>query len=274
VRRDGDCELLLRWALPRLALEARGFRRVRGQVCKRIVRRCAELGLGGFADYRRHLETHTEEWSVLDQLCRVHVSRFFRDRAVFEALRDAVLPALARAARERGERVLRVWSAGCAAGEEPYTLAIIWRLALAPQFPDLTLELLATDVDEGALARARRACYLPSSLKELPRAWREAAFTAGDGALCLREEVRAMVELRCEDVRVTLPERRFDLVLCRNSVFTYFAPELRARVAAQVLERLRPGGLLVIGARERPEGVTGLRPHPLCPDAYEVVSPR
>jgi chemotaxis protein methyltransferase CheR len=254
--RDPDCADLLRWAAARLDLRYEGFRRVRGQVCKHLVRRIVALGLDGPAAYRAFFEAHPEERPVLDEICRVHVSRFYRDRAVFDALASRILPTLATRAAEAGE--LRLWSAGCAAGEEPYTLALIWRCALAPRFPDLRVRIVATDADAGSLARARSACYPPASLKELPRAWREAMFVPRDQRLCLREEVRAAVELRQEDIRERTPEAPFHLVLCRNGPFTYFAEAVQREVAARVAGLLAPGGALLVGCHERAPAGSGL----------------
>ncbi|MBM4089995.1 MAG: hypothetical protein FJ276_11330 [Planctomycetes bacterium] len=100
---DRECVEFLQWALPQLSLRWPGFRRVRRQVHKRIVRRLSELGLRRIADYRAYLDTHAAEWSVLDAMSRISISRFYRDRDVFEHLRDAVLPELA----ERAEWVLQ-----------------------------------------------------------------------------------------------------------------------------------------------------------------------
>jgi chemotaxis protein methyltransferase CheR len=98
---DSECVEFLQWALPRT--------------------------------YRSHLEGHADEWAVLDELARITISRFNRDRGVFAALQADVLPALATAAVDRGSGTLEAWSAGCASGEEAYTLAIIWELELAPR---------------------------------------------------------------------------------------------------------------------------------------------
>jgi chemotaxis protein methyltransferase CheR len=271
--RAADCAELLQWALPRLGLRWAGFRRVRGQVCKRIARRLAALGLGGLVAYRAYLESHPEEWQVLEALCRVHVSRFYRDRALFDVLRDRALPDLAADAAGRGAPALRAWSAGCAAGEEPYTLGLVWHFAITPRFPALRFSILATDVDPGALERARRACYPRSSLKELPAAWQEAAFLADkerdDGRRCLRPELRAAVDFRCEDLRAHLPDGRFDLVLCRNIAFTYFEERQHRTIAAALVERVEPGGWLVIGSHERLDAAgLGLAPAGGCPGAF------
>ena len=182
-------------------------------------------------------------------MCRISVSRFYRDAVVFNHLRDQVLPALARAARHRGAHPLAVWSAGCAAGEEPYTLLLAWRFAVAPQVPGVDLRIVATDADAHALERARAGCYRPSSMKKMPRAWLE-AFKPGDGRLSLDAGLRQQVEFRQHDLREAPPDGPFDLVLCRNLLFTYFEEPLRTQTVEQEIESLAPGGVLVTGARE------------------------
>lgn len=122
---DRDCILLLQWALPRLRLRWPGFRRVRSQACKRVSERISCLGLSGAAAYRNYLEEHADEWEVLDDCCRITISRFYRDEAVFRALEQSVLPHLAQAVRSRGGQTLACWCAGCASGEEPFSLAIL-----------------------------------------------------------------------------------------------------------------------------------------------------
>jgi chemotaxis protein methyltransferase CheR len=239
---DDECVAFLQWALPRLRLRWAGFRKVRRQVCRRIVGRQAQLGVG-VAAYRARLEADPAEWPVLERLCRVTISRFWRDRGLFEALRDEVLNAL-------GPDVV-AWSAGCASGEEAYSLV------LAADEAGVRLRVLATDVDPVLLERARRASYPESSLRELPSDLRLHAFEAGR----LRPEYRARVEFVRHDVRTGSPDGPFDLVLCRNLVFTYFDEELQREVGGRLTPALRPGGALVVGAHETlPQGLEGLVP--------------
>lgn len=247
--KDADCVELLQWALPRLGLRWPGFRKVRRQVCRRIAERLRALELGDVAAYRSRLEADPAEWVAFDALCHVTISRFFRDRAVWDALVHDVLPALERAARERGDRELRAWSAGSASGEEPFSLAIAWLLGV--QASDVSLRIVASDADTPVMERARHGCYAAGTLRELPAPWREAAFEQRDGTFCVREKIRALVELRCEDVRVRQPDGPFDLVLCRNLAFTYFDPTAQGDFLGRVAELLQPGGALVIGRHER-----------------------
>jgi chemotaxis protein methyltransferase CheR len=259
--RDEECVAFLRWALPRLHLRWEGFRRVRRQVCRRIQRRVRALGLEDLEAYRAHLGAHPEEWSQLDPLCTASVSRFHRDRSVFEALARRVLPELAAACRASGRDRLCCWSAGCASGEEPYSVKILWELALAPAHPDLRLRILATDSDAALLSRAERARYRASSLRELPGAWRDAAFSRCDDSFELRPKFREGVELRRADLRDGAPDERFDLVLCRNLAFTYFDESLQRQALEQLARCLVPEGALVLGLHEGlPSGAPGFVP--------------
>jgi chemotaxis protein methyltransferase CheR len=260
---------LLRCALPRLGLRWEGFRRVRRQVCRRISRRLAELGLADTAAYRRHLEAHPEEWSVLETFCRIPISRFHRDRAVFEALRRVVLPTLVERAELRGERRLRAWSAGCASGEEAWTLLACFACDLAPRHPALALELVATDVEAHLLERARAGRYAASSTRELPAELARWLFVAGAGARDVQARHRDAIRWQLQDLRREAPQGLFDLVLCRNVAFTYFDAEQQRHALARIAGRLRPGGALVIGRHERlPEGGPGFVAWPGAPSVY------
>lgn len=248
---DLDCTAFLQWALPQLGHRWGGYRRVRRQVCKRLSKRLAELTLTDLDAYRRYLETHAEEWPQLAALLPITISRFWRDRAVFDFLATTLLPTLARGAAERGEHALHAWSAGCASGEEPYGLVLAWQLG--GKLPhNVSPDILATDIEESVLERARRACYTASSLRELPAGWRDCAFNVDvAGRYCLRAEYRAGVTFQRQDIRREWPESRFDLILCRNLVFTYFDDETQRAIAAKLTDHLVPGGALVIGHHER-----------------------
>jgi chemotaxis protein methyltransferase CheR len=256
---DPEGVRFLQWCLPRLGLRWPGFRKVRRRVYKGIARRMRELGVSGLSAYRAHLEAHADEWIVLDGLCRIPISRFYRDRGVFQHLEREVLPELGRLAVARGDVELACWSIGCASGEEPYTLAIVWRLGAGPGFPGLRLRVLGTDVDPEGLARARRACYSQSSLKDLPPVYLERAFALVAQQWCLGEAYREDVAFAEQDVRRAAPAGPFHLILCRNMAFTYLDEAGQRDVLASIVARLVPGGALVVGRGETlPAGVAGL----------------
>jgi chemotaxis protein methyltransferase CheR len=227
-----DCVEFLQWALPRLGRRWAGYRKVRRQVCRRVRRRAAALGLDSLTAYRDHLERHPDEWQVLDGLANVTISRFQRDRGVFEFLRAEVL-----------RPGMQIWSAGCASGEEPYTLALLCE----------GLDILATDVEPQLLRRAEAGRYPPSALRELPAALRERAFAGG----VLDPVVRRSVTFMRHDVRDDAPAGPFDLVLCRNLAFTYFDDAGQRATLRRIARATAAGGVLVVGSHERlPAGQT------------------
>jgi chemotaxis protein methyltransferase CheR len=256
---DSECVQFLQSVLPRLHMRWPGFRKVRKHVCKRIGRRMRELDLADTAAYADYLAAHPEEWQRLDGLCRISISRFYRDRGVFDALRDTVLPDLADAARRRGDDAIRIWSAGCASGEEPYTLLLLWTLSVAQQFPDVTLRITATDADERLLDRAARGVYPRGCLKELPTAWIAKAFEENRDGFHIRSEIRDGVSFERQDIRDQAPDGPFDLILCRYLAFTYFDVALQRSMLERLIARLRTGGYLVIGKQEAlPDAMPGL----------------
>jgi chemotaxis protein methyltransferase CheR len=239
--------LQLRWV---------GFRRVRRQVCKRLHQRFQALQLGNTDDYRARLAQDPEEWKVLDRLCRVSISRFFRDREVWRLLETELLPVLAEQAKARGAVRLRIWSAGCASGEEPYSLALM--LSLGDLRPRPMPEIIATDADRRLLERARIGCYSPSSLRELPRPLYAGLQSEADRE-CLKAEIKRLVQLVQQDIRDAFPIGQFDLILCRNLAFTYFSPALQRSTAQRLTNHLVPGGLLLLGVHESlPSSVEGM----------------
>jgi chemotaxis protein methyltransferase CheR len=273
--RDEDCVGFLQWCLPRLNLRWPGYRKVRRTVCKRARRRLREIGLSDLEGYRAYLRDHPEEWARLDAFCRIPISRFYRDRGVFDELGRRILPDLAEAASAGGARGLRCWCAGCASGEEVYTLRIIWDLSVRPIQPRVRFEILGTDADAALLARAEAARYPRGSLKDLPAAWLEAAFTREGDAFSLRSEFRRDVTFREQDIRRAQPDGPFDLILCRNLAFTYFAGEQQRAVLRAIRARLAADGFLMIGGHERlPAGAGDLvQVAPKLP-VYRKLAPR
>jgi chemotaxis protein methyltransferase CheR len=171
-----------------------------------------------------------------------------------------VLPGCAAAAARAGRRTVTAWSAGCASGEEPYSLVLVWHFRLAPEHQELELSIIATDSEPAMIERARRACYAAGSLRELPAGWWSSAFTTEDGLMCLRPALRAGVAFRRSDLREETPAGPFDLILCRYMAFTYFDADGQDAAGGRLAAALRPGGWLVVGKREQPPARAGLAP--------------
>lgn len=266
---DDRYAAFLQWALPRLKKRWAGYRKVQGQVKSRLADRLQELDLRSLDAYRDCLETHPDEWDRLDAMCRITVSRFYRDSEVFDRLRDDILPSVAKEHLSREGSPLRAWSVGAASGEEPYTLRILWRHALRDRVGGRALHVTASEAQAHMLRRARRGCYQRGTLKDLPESWIDRAFlydpTLAQGKhaepYCLRPVYRRHVTWRQEDIRTSMPDGSFSLLCCRNLVFTYFDAALQQECLQQLLNRLRPGGVLVLGEGETlPEGDWSLAP--------------
>jgi len=265
---DSDCIQLLAWALPQIGLRSGSFRRVKRQVFRRIRARIRELGLHDAPAYAEYLKREPGEWAELEAMCGITISRFYRDAAVFDCLAQQVLPALAR--RLAPGEPLRVWSAGCASGEEPYTIALIWELHIAASHPDRVLQVLGTDRNPQLLVRAANARYRHSSLRELPPNWIARSFSQDGDAWCLDPSLRGGVTFECQDLRRELPAGRFDMILCRNLAFSYFELEEQRKVLRALVERLNPGGHLAVGLREQlPDDAAGLQRLAECDLIYE-----
>jgi chemotaxis protein methyltransferase CheR len=252
--RDGDCVSFLQWCLPRMGLRWRGFRRVRGTVCKRVSRRLRELGLSDVGGYRDYLIDHPDEWVRLEEFCRIPISRFWRDRAVFDWLAETALPRLAAQAATRGDGLVRCWSAGCASGEEAYSVRMAWAQHAERACPEAGIEIIATDVDRTMIDRARAGRYEEGSFRDLPAAWRESGFTREGETFLVRDEMRDGVTFVLQDLLSAAPDGLFDLVLCRNVAFTYFDADGQREALARIASKLRPEGLLVIGGHEELPG--------------------
>ncbi len=165
-----------------------------------------------------------------------------------------MLPDIAARARREGRSAL-VWSAGCASGEEPYTIKILWDVEVANLFPAVSLAIVASDVDRAMLARARQGCFEPTSLREMPGPLVDQAFERMGPLYCIKPRHRQGIDFVDQDLRSQMPGQLFDLILCRYVAFTYFAVPLQRDVLARMIQRLRPNGYFVIGAGEQLPGV-------------------
>lgn len=270
---DDECVAFLQWALPRLRLRWAGFRKVRRQVCKRMRRRLNELGLKTLDQYRSLLETDGAEWAILDDLCHITISRLYRDKYVFDLLGARILPELGREASGRA-RAVRCWCAGCASGEEVYTLRILWDLEVHSTVPQVHFELIGTDVEDAVLERAAAGCFSAGSMTDAPARWRDVAFERVGRLYCVRFAHREGLMFLHQDIRTEVPAGPFDLILCRNLVFTYFEPELQRATLGRIASELRDGGYLVIGAHEQLAANGGLfEPVAGCREIFRKVRP-
>lgn len=222
----------------------------RPTILRRLQRRMVATGIPTLPDYLRYLARHPEEYSRLIASFLIHVTEFFRDPKLFAALRDKVLPEIIADKRtETMGNELRIWSAGCATGEEAYSLAILVAEALGEQLTQFTVHIFATDLDEEAVAFARRGVYPAVALANVPDELRSRYFTRLDSGYEVTPQLRSLVIFGQHDLGQRAPFPHIDLVLCRN-VLIYFTPELQQRALQLFAFALRDGGYLALGKAE------------------------
>jgi two-component system CheB/CheR fusion protein len=215
---------------------------------RRLQRRIADTGTGTLAEYVRYMRRHPDEYKRLAASFLIKVTDFFRDSELYEYLRERVLPELITTARTRGNN-LRMWSAGCATGEEAYSLAILLRELLGDELESFKVRIFATDLDAEAVAFARRGIYPASAISDLPPDLVERMFVPLDGAFEVNKTVRSMLVFGQHDLGQRAPFPRIDLALCRN-VLIYFTPDLQRRTLHLFAFALRDRGVLVLGKSE------------------------
>lgn len=207
----------------------------------------------GAADLRSYLKVVNRDPIERERLVRaltIHVSQFFRNPSTFEAIRAVVLPAILAAKRAGGGRAVRLWSAGCACGEEAYSLAILLLESDPANRDRFSCAVYGTDIDSDCLRVGELGAYLPASLTQVSAPWRQRYFRPGDGG---RSQVvptlRKIVYFKRHNILTPAPFGRIDLVLFRN-VLIYMSEALQRRVLAGIHESLNPGGYLVLGKVE------------------------
>ena len=226
-----------------------------GELMRALQRSAERAGFGSDLDgFLTELETRPDERLrdlVIHEIL-VNETYFFRDVGLWEGLEQEILPEILE--RQAKSRNLRIWSAGCSTGEEPYSLAMLLR-ALVPRIEDWTLHLLATDLSEKALERARMAVYGKRALRELDRKRWGSWFEATGSTVRLTDSIRQMVHFKRQNLsHEDFPDpltNRMDLILCRN-VLIYLDRDLVERVITRFGECLRPQGWLVLAPTEVP----------------------
>ena len=217
-------------------------------ILRRLQRRMYATGTTDVSAYMHYLDSHPEEYHRLVGSFLIKVTEFFRDPELFAAMRERVLPDLITKARERSN-VLRIWSAGCATGEEAYSLAILVSEALGDELDQFSVQIFATDVDEDAIEFARHGIYPAAALMGVSKRRLARYFLKLDGNYQITKSLRGMVIFGLHDLGLRAPFPHIDLVLCRN-VLMYFTKELQTRALQLFAFSLRDGGYLALGSAE------------------------
>ena len=242
---DAAFEALLEFLKRSRGIDFTGYKRPSLQ--RRFHRRMETVGCESFGDYLDFLEVHPDEYEQLFEMLLINVTEFFRDTTAWDHLRDAVLPELL-AAKEPDEPV-RVWSAGCAGGQEAYTTAMVFAELLGIDGLRERVKIYATDIDEDALNQARLGVYSAKETESVPPELRERYFERADQRLAFRKDLRRTVIFGRNNLISDAPISRLDLLICRNTLM-YFNAETQARIIRHFHFALRDGGVLMLGKSE------------------------
>ena len=226
------------------SLDLRGYKTTTLE--RRIRKRMAEANTGNYSEYLEKLHQDPHEVDVLLNTILINVTEFFRDPQAWEALRAEALPGILRALKP-GD-TFRAWCAGCASGEEPYSLAILISDSLRDKLGDYDIKIYATDIDEEALTTARRGEYAAERLRRVRPEWRERYFS-GSTRLRINREQRRVVIFGRSNLMLDAPISHCQLIVCRN-LLIYFDTVTQKQILGRMHYALEPGGILFLGKAE------------------------
>lgn len=241
-----------------------GYRKIRKGVKKRVRRHMEQVGCRSIENYLQLMKSQTDVRRACEKALYVTISRFFRDRKFWQDLESRLFPIMIRDFAEP----LRIWSAGCACGEEPYSIAMVFSLIASP--PELTI--IATDAQQDCLERARKGRFGQSSLKALPNSLRSEFFSSRKSGrqFSINLEKLPSIQWRHHDLlHESPPPGPFHMIFLRNNLLTYHqGPELQSAFS-RIISVLFPGGYLVLGSHEKLPARTGILTRDTqCPWVY------
>ena len=249
-----------------------GYRKVRKGVKKRISRHMQELQCPNIETYLILIEYDDKLKLECERRLTVSISRFFRDRKLWLDLENEMLPQLI----ESGKKNLKVWSAGCARGEEIYSFRLVWE-RLETRFEELPeLELIATDMHPDYIQKAKAAIYTKSSLKEIPEEIQIEYFDIkkGGNRYDLKPVFKENIVWKIQNLFSDPPGAGFDIIFLRNNLLTYYRYDSIITPFTKIMESLNSDGWLIIGSHEKiPDGLDLLSRSPSTPWAYRKNAP-
>jgi chemotaxis protein methyltransferase CheR len=201
-----------------------------------------------YSDYIRYLQANPSEYNLLVNGLTINYTKFFRDPDVFSFLKETILPELFSS-----KRWVRIWSAGCATGEEPYSVAILVHEMLKQQMEDCRVSIYASDLDRTALAKAKSGEYGSRMVEGVEERLLDRYFEFDNGLYRVKDFVKRLVHFEEQDLMTPPRHRNLDVILCRN-VTIYFSKEIQHKIYMNFCDSLRSGGYLIMGKTELLKG--------------------
>jgi two-component system CheB/CheR fusion protein len=244
---NAELEQLLEYIRRTRRFDFSGYKRT--SLVRRILKRMDDVGCNRFSDYQDYLEVHPDEFESFFNTILINVTAFFRDPPAWEYVTEEIVPRIVSG--KHAEDPIRVWSGGCATGEEAYSLAMTLCESLGSEQFRTRVKIYGTDADEQALVKARQAIYAARELQGVPEPYVERYFERlnGEGPYTFRGDLRRSVIFGRHDLVQDAPISRLDLLVCRNTLM-YFNAETQSRILERFNFALNDGGFLFLGKAE------------------------
>jgi two-component system, chemotaxis family, CheB/CheR fusion protein len=243
---DNKFEILLERIKRNRGFDFRGYKRP--TLVRRFMKRMRSIGVLDYLDYLDYLEVHPEEFTQLFNTILINVTSFFRDEPAWDYLAKEIIPQI-MTGKKTDDKAIRIWSAGCASGEEVYSLTMLLAEAMGASAFTQRVKIYATDADEEALNLARRGVYSEKTLKPVPVELRDKYFKQNGNEYTFRSDLRRPIVFGRHDLVQDAPISRLDLLVCRNTLM-YFNSEMQNNILARFHFAIKDDGFLFLGKAE------------------------
>ncbi len=242
---DADFENLLQYLHYSRGLDFTGYKR--NSLKRLTTRRLQRVGVTSYSEYLDYLQVHPQEHNNLFNSLMLNVTAFLRDRPAWDYLQEKIIPQILT--NKEDSEPIRLWSAGCATGEEAYSLAILFAEALGSEQFCQRVKIYATDLDEEAISKGRQALYTPKSIEVIPKPWQSKYFEPKGSNYLFRNDLRRCVIFGRHDLIHDAPISKLDLLCCRNTLM-YINAETQAKILDRFHFALKENGFLFVGKAE------------------------
>jgi two-component system, chemotaxis family, CheB/CheR fusion protein len=241
----GDLVPLLVYLKEKRGFDFAGYKT--GTLVRRVNKRLQAAGVQSYRDYIDYLEVHPDEFNRLFDTILINVTAFFRDQIAWDFLAKELLPKII--SEKKPDEKIRIWSTGCASGQETYSIAMLLSEELGEELYQERVKIYATDVDEDALSQARQAAYTKDELKDVPEYLAAKYFDECGDNFCIHKDLRRNIIFGRNDLISDAPISRLDLLICRNTLM-YFNAEIQAKILSRFHFALNEKGVLFLGKAE------------------------
>lgn len=242
---NSDFEALLHYLKSNHDCDLRGYKR--STLIRRFNHRLANLGVQSYQHYLQHLQTHPEEVQALLDDVFINVTCFFRDRAIWNYLEAEIIPKIL--AGKQPDEPIRIWSAGCAYGQEIYSALMLFAEAIGIESCQQRIKCFATDIDKDALQRARYGIYSQQDVEELPLELLKKYFQSTESGYAFYPDLKQCIVFGHHNLAQHAPMSNIDLLICRN-VLMYFNADIQKSILNRLHFGLQEAGFLVLGRAE------------------------